>query len=149
MRALLSSPLDDEVLLGRTLREHVAALAVPDGAYVVLDPLCPLVPAAFVAELVERVAQTGRPHVGTRPVTDTMKVLSQGLVGETVDRESLVQLVSPVVLPESVQLPDTIAELVAGLADVVLVEAPPLARRVSDRSELDLLEALANELRQG
>jgi len=143
MRVLLTSPLDHELLLGRTLREHVAGIAVREGAYVVLDPLCPLVPAAFVADLVDRVRATGIAHAGVRPVTDTTKTMRDGLVGETVDRESLYQLVSPVVLPSPVEPPATLVELVVGLDEVVFVEGPPLARRIKDLSDLRLLEALA------
>src|SRR5687767_4135159 len=125
MRVLLTSPLDDELLLGRTLRDHVASVEVPPGAVVVLDPLCPLVPSVFVADLVGRVVATGLPHAGVRPVTDTAKGLHSGLVGETLDRESLFQLASPVVLPSRVQVPATLAELVDELDEVVFVEAPP------------------------
>ncbi len=143
VRTVLVSHLDDEVLLGRTLREHALAVEVPDGVYVVLDPAVPLVPAAFVADLADRVRTTGRPHAGVRPVTDTVKLVREGLVGETVDREGLWQLAAPVVLPAPRDLPGTLVELVAALDDVVLVEAPPLARRVADVSDLRLLEGLA------
>jgi len=146
VRHLLSSDLDDELLLGRTLREHVASIKVPPGGFVVLDPLCPLVPADFVADLVARVVETGVAHAGVRPVTDTVKVLHGGLVGETVDRASLVQLASPVVLPEAASLRGSLADVVAGLDEVVLVEAPALARRVGDRSDIDLLEVLAQSI---
>ena len=114
-----------------------------EGAFVVLDEAVPLVPSEFVDDLVERVRATGRPHAGVRPVTDTVKLLRDGLVGETLDRSGLWQLAAPVVLPRPVLLPGTLVELVGGLADVVYVEAPPLARRVGDASDLTLLEALA------
>jgi 2-C-methyl-D-erythritol 4-phosphate cytidylyltransferase len=140
---VVSSPIDEAMLLGHTLRSHAESLEVPPGAYVVLDPQCPLVPAAFVADLVERVRTTGVPHAGVRHVTDTVKVMHEGLVGETVDRESLLQLTSPVVLPGPAEVPATLAELVAGLPEVMFVQAPPLARRVSDPSEILLLEALS------
>jgi 2-C-methyl-D-erythritol 4-phosphate cytidylyltransferase len=143
MRLLLTSPLDDELLIGRTLRDHVASVEVPPGAVVVLDPLCPLVPPDFIADLVGRVVATGRPHAGVRPVTDTVKTVHAGLVGGTLNRDELLRLASPVVLPTLVEVPSTLAELVAGLAEVVFVEAPPLARRVTDRSDLRLLAALA------
>lgn len=143
MRVVLSSGLDDELLLGKSLRAHVDEIAVPDGAWVVLDPRCPLVPEAFVAELVARVTQTGLPHVGVRPVTDTVKVLADGVVGETLDRDALRCLAAPLVLASEPPSTGSMAELVASLEGVVLVEAPPLARRVGDRSEIRLLEALA------
>ena len=126
------------------MREHVSDLPVPSGAYVVLDPLCPLVPAGFVAELVDLVRQTGRPHAGVRPVTDTVKVLHEGFVGKTLARDDLRQLASPVVLPEPRVIPPTLVELVAGLTEVVFVDAPPLARRVTDRSDLRVLEQLVS-----
>lgn len=143
MRLVLSSALDDEVLLGRTLREHAESVPVPDGAWVVLDPCCPLVPPEFVAELVRQVASTGRPHVGVRRVTDTVKELVDGTVGSTVDRESLYVLAAPLVLPTAPPEGGSMSELVEALEDLVLVEAPPAARRVSDASEIRLLEALA------
>ena len=118
---------------------------MPTGAYVVLDPLCPLVPSSFVADLVGRVRTTGAPHAGVRPVTDTVKVMHEGVVGGTLDRESLLQLASPVVLTGPREVPDTLAELVASLDEVVFVEAPALARRITDLSDLRLLEALAQD----
>lgn len=143
MRVQLTSPLGGELLLGRSLREHVSAIEVPRGAYVVLDDAVPLLPSSFVADLVARVRAARLPHAGVRPVTDTVKVLHDGLVGETLDRSALWQLAAPVVLPAPREVPASLAELVAGLTDVVYVEAPPLARRVGDLSDLRLLEALA------
>jgi 2-C-methyl-D-erythritol 4-phosphate cytidylyltransferase len=149
MRVLLTSPLDGELLLGRTLREHVTDLTVPEGAGVVLDAAVPLVPDWFVADLVERTRASGRPHAGVRPVTDTVKVMREGLVGETLDRSELWQLAAPVVLPAPIEVPPTMLELVGSLAGVVFIEAPPLARRVSDLSDLRLLEALAEGSQPG
>ncbi len=94
-----------------------------EGAFVVHDPAVPLVPEEFVTDLVELVRATGRPHVGVRPVTDTVKVLHDGLVGETLDRSGLWQLTGPVVLPAEVPLPATLTELVESLPDAVYVEA--------------------------
>lgn len=147
MRIVLVSELDDEMLLGRTLREHALAVPVPDGAYVVLDPAVPLVPAEFVADLVERVGRTGRPHAGVRPVTDTVKAMQDTLVGGTVDRDGLWQLSAPVVLAAPHEVSGSLVDLVAALKDVQLVEAPALARRVSDLSEIALLEGLASCVR--
>jgi len=143
MRKVLTSALDDELLLGSTLRDHVDSLVAPDDVVVVLDPSCPLLPQSFVDDLVERTRATDRPHAGVRPVTDTMKPLRDGFVGETVDRDSLLALAAPVVLPAERDVPGSLVELVAELPDVVFVEAPPLARRVTDRSDLELLAALA------
>ena len=68
-------------------------------------------------------------------------MVADGLVGETVDREGLLSVVSPVVLPPSV-VAALVDEPALDLADagrvaaptshrVVLVEAPAAARRVS------------------
>ena len=115
------------------------------------DPLCPMTPVDFIAECVRRALADDAVVVGTRPVTDTVKVLADGLVGDTVDREGLRALASPVVLPPSVvaAMVDApthdLVGLVTGLARshrVVLVEAPASARRVSSLDDLLLLEAL-------
>lgn len=125
---------------------------VEAGAPVVLhDPLCPATPAAFIAECVERARATGRVVVGVRPVTDTVKQVSAGLVGETVDRDGLRAVCSPLVLPAAVaaamgEPPGfDLAALVTRLApdhEVELVEAPPRARRVHDLDDVRLLEQL-------
>jgi 2-C-methyl-D-erythritol 4-phosphate cytidylyltransferase len=80
-----------------------------------------------------------------------VKVVADGLVGETVDRGALVAVASPIVLPPGVVdaldgLPtDDFVELVADLRrrfPVELVEAPPSARRVGSPDDLAVLEAL-------
>ena len=92
--------------------------------------------------------------VGVRPVTDTVKRVEYGVIGATVDRAELVSVASPVVLPAGVvaaldALPSLdFSELVAVLRSrfpVLLVEAPPEARRVSSEADLRLLEALTTE----
>ncbi|QIK75296.1 2-C-methyl-D-erythritol 4-phosphate cytidylyltransferase [Nocardioides piscis] len=122
-----------------------------DETLVLHDSLCPLTPAAFIAACVERARVEDAVVVATRPVTDTVKVLAQGVVGPTVDRDGLTAIVSPVVLPPSVvatlpEAPDTdLVSLVADLARshrIVLVEAPASARRVTSTEDLPMLEAL-------
>jgi len=123
------------------------------GLTVVLhDPLCPLTPAAFIRDAIDAAAD-GAAAVGVRPVTDTIKTVSGDLVGETVDRDSLWTVTSPVVLPAAVVSalavePDLtdFAALVSSLREefeVVFVEAPSLGRRIEDGSALLLLEAFA------
>ncbi len=115
------------------------------------DCLCPMTPAGFIAGCLLRALDEDAVVVATRPVTDTIKVLADGVVGDTVDREGLTSVVSPVVLPPSVvaalvEQPGTdLVDLVAELAlsyRIVLVEAPVSARRVSSLDDLSLLEAL-------
>jgi 2-C-methyl-D-erythritol 4-phosphate cytidylyltransferase len=121
-------------------------------ALVVHDPLCPGTPPAFLARAVE--AADGTVVVGIRPVTDTVKRVEDGVVGETVDRDGLFVVASPVVLPAAVvaslpELPplEDLAALVALLREdreVTYMEAPPEARRVADESDLLLLQHLAD-----
>ena len=124
-----------------------------DEPFVLHDPLCPMTPPAFIAQCVERAVERGCVVVGVRPVTDTVKVVADGVVGETVDREELVAVASPVVLPASVVaslegLPSTdFVELVAALRGrypVELVEAPPSARRVGSLDDVRVLESLTS-----
>ena len=127
-----------------------SSLAVAGEPLVLHDPLCPLTPPDFIAACVAAAGE-GSVVVGVRPVTDTIKVVEDGYVGATLDREGLLQVVSPVVLPPAVvaaldRLPTAdLAALVAVLAAtyaVVTLEAPPSARRVSGADDLRLLEAL-------
>jgi 2-C-methyl-D-erythritol 4-phosphate cytidylyltransferase len=125
---------------------------VESGEPVVLhDPLCPMTPPDFIAACVARAVEHGCVVVGVRPVTDTVKVVADGVVGETLDRDRLVAVAAPVVLPATVAadhagLPATdFVTLVAGLRrryPVELVEAPPAARRVGSEEDVRLLEAL-------
>jgi 2-C-methyl-D-erythritol 4-phosphate cytidylyltransferase len=122
-------------------------------ALVVHDPLCPGTPATFIAEAVATAVDREVVVVGVRSVTDTVKKADGEVLGETVDRSDLVAVTSPVVIPASVvatlaALPgtDDLADLVASLREaheVVLIEAPPQGRRVSDDSDLRLVESLA------
>lgn len=125
---------------------------VESGQYVVLhDPLCPMTPPDFIAACVAQSTEQDRVVVGVRPVTDTVKVLAEGHVGGTVDRESLVGVCSPIVLPPEVvagfeRLPTTDFVALTGLLrqahDVALVGAPPEARRVASAEDLRVLAAL-------
>ena len=116
------------------------------GGVVLLDEQCPGVTASVVRQVVE--AAVDAVAVAVRPVTDTVKVLQDGYVGPTVDRESLVAVCAPVVVPASLAQRvagpvDDLVAFVAGLpglgVPVVHVEAPAAARRLADASELALL----------
>ena len=126
-----------------------------EAALVVHDPLCPGTPASFLAEAVSTAVERDVVVAGTRPVTDTVKSVEDGVLGETVDRAELRAVTSPVVLPASVVAAlaapppvGDLADLVAFLRashDVLFLEAPPVGRRVVDESDLRLVEALAAE----
>lgn len=122
--------------------------------FVLHDPLCPMTPPAFIAECLARAVDRSCVVVGVRPVTDTVKVVADGVVGETVDRTALVTVTSPVVLPATVvaALPGLPSTDFAALVDdlrrrypVELVQAPPEARRVGSVDDVRVLEALTSE----
>ena len=129
------------------------------------DCLCPMTPAAFIAECVREAVAREAVVVGVRPVTDTVKTTDgsdvevgdeQGpaglpVVGMGPDREDLVVVTSPVVLPAGVvaaldELPsDDFGVLVAWLAErfpVLTRQAPPEGRRVAGVDDVAVLEAL-------
>jgi hypothetical protein len=117
------------------------------------DPLCPMTPPDFIADCARTAAARDVVVVGTRPVTDTVKQVEDGRLGATVDRDALVAVCSPIVLPARVVAAVSgrpggdFVELVKGLRasyDVVLVDAPPSARRVASDEDLEVLEALTD-----
>ena len=121
-------------------------------ALVVHDPLCPGTPVEFLRSAAAAAGE-GRVVVGVRPVTDTVKHVDGDRLGDTVERAGLRAVASPVVLPAAVvavlaEAPrlDDLADLVVTLAaehEIHEIEAPPLARRVVDESDLRLVEGLS------
>lgn len=126
---------------------------VDAGRDVVLhDALCPMTPPAFITACLEQARASGSVVVGVRPVTDTVKVLVGERVGDTLDRESLVAVTSPLVIPADVvvelesrpssDLAQAVADLAAAGHDVQTVPAPAEGRRVSSVEDVLLLDAL-------
>ena len=122
-----------------------------DEPFVLHDALCPMTPPAFIASCVARAVEADAVVVGVRPVTDTVKQVTGDVVGETVDRSTLVAVASPIVLPASVvpAMSDLSVSDFAALVDalrvdhpVELVEAPTTGRRVASEDDVRLLEAL-------
>ena len=119
------------------------------------DALCPLTPPDFIAECLDQAHASGEVVVGCRPVTDTVKVLADDRVTMTLDREDLVAVTSPLVLPAAVvdglgrqpasDLARAVADLAAAGHRVRLLHAPPEGRRVSSVDDVRLLEALTGE----
>lgn len=149
--ACASWALGDAGVTAVDLGTEWAGLVDSGEPFVLHDPLCPMTPAPFIAECVERAVGTGRVVVGVRPVTDTVKAVADGAVGDTVDRDELRVVTSPIVLPAAVVaaldgIPTTdfaaLVEWLRAAHPVELVEAPPSARRVAGEDDVRLLEAL-------
>jgi 2-C-methyl-D-erythritol 4-phosphate cytidylyltransferase len=128
-----------------------SALVESGEPLVLHDALCPMAPASFLAECVGVSAERSAVVVGVRPVTDTVKKVEDGYVGATIDRESLVIVTSPIVLPAEVVaaldgLPShdfaALAGALAARFPVVTIEAPPEGLRVASQDDVRLLEAL-------
>lgn len=126
---------------------------------VVHDPRCPLVPQSFLRDAVTQAAdRLDAVLAATRPMTDTVKTVVDGVVLTTVDRDLLVVLTSPVVLPVAVLRELAGRPELAGCADVddvvnlarvagVPVQwmpAPGLAWRVDDVSSISVLESVTD-----
>jgi 2-C-methyl-D-erythritol 4-phosphate cytidylyltransferase len=120
---------------------------------VVHDPLCPLTPASFLEEAIAESAATGAVVVGVRPVTDTVKEYDGERLGATLDRDGLMSVTSPVVLPAAVvaaldgletdDLPALVEDLTRRFP-VRYLPAPPLGRRIVDEADLGVLAALSS-----
>ena len=116
------------------------------------DALCPMTPPDFLARCATLAAAGRGAVVGFRPVTDTVKRVRDGVVGDTVDRSGLLQLASPVVLPASLvrglgrpwghDLRVLVSRLAQEQVPLEWVEAPAEGRAVRSRDEVRLLEAL-------
>ncbi len=124
--------------------------------FVLHDVLCPMTPARFIAECVSTAVEADQVVVAFRPVTDTVKSLTDGFVGATLDRSTLRTLASPVVLPASVvealdEQPSydfvALVEALTARFPIVYVEAPTEARRIASLEDLRVLEALTGSAR--
>lgn len=130
------------------------ALVDAEEPLVLHDALCPLAPPAFLAACLVAAVEGDRAVLGVRPVTDTVKrVGDDGALGETLDRDGLVAVASPLVLPARLvcTLPDpgldgsldlgALAAAIAAQEEIVVALAPAAARRVHDLDDVRLLEA--------
>ncbi|MBZ5735001.1 2-C-methyl-D-erythritol 4-phosphate cytidylyltransferase [Nocardioides sp. TRM66260-LWL] len=137
-------------------------LADLDEPVVLHDALCPLTPPPFLAACLREAQAQGVAVLGVRPVSDTVKQLdadAAGVVtlGETLDRDALLAVASPLALPAPVVAAlaergvaldgaadlATLARTIRDLGlPVRLAWAPPQGRRVHGEDDLRLLEAL-------
>ena len=111
-----------------------------------------MTPPAFIAECVARALERSVVVVGVRPVTDTVKRVADGIVGETVDRAGLVSVALPGgaaagrrrgARPACRRTTSSRWSPRSGdRFPVELVEAPPAARRVGSVDDVRVLEAL-------
>jgi hypothetical protein len=152
--------LDGGDTLGQALVRVLDQCAADGGAprlLVVHDPRCPLVPASFVRDVVRQAL--GRPRdvlAATRPMTDTVKSVVDGVVRVTVDRDRLVVLASPFALPFTVlerlargqalaactDVGDLLSSVREAGVSVEWVPAPSLAWRVDDIASVSVLESV-------
>jgi 2-C-methyl-D-erythritol 4-phosphate cytidylyltransferase len=149
--ACASWALDEARVTQVDLATEWSVVADTDDPFVLHDSLCPMTPPAFLVDCVARALDGDCVVVGVRPVTDTVKQVAGGVVGETVDRSTLWSVASPIVLPASA-VPSMEQLSVADFAALVeslrsdhrleLVEAPAAAGRVSSEDDVRLLEAL-------
>lgn len=148
-------------LLGDVL---AAVLAPPPAAGVLVhDPRCPLTPASCLREVMAVAARNpDAVVVASRPVTDTVKVMVDGLVQANVERDRLRLVASPLVLPAALlarlaatgelqacaDIDHLLALVRAAGGRLLWVAAPSTARRVSDAAAVGVLECLT-EVREG
>lgn len=149
---LVESPRDDDRLRAAAQSADVA---------VVHDPLCPLVTPAWLRRCM-LTSSVGTATVAVRPVVDTIKAASLGMIEGTVDRDALRTVSSPVVMPAALMcdIPDltaTLSDLSAlvqwlrSRCDVVLSAAPSGSWRIEDTSSMHLLssvESVGHRLRE-
>jgi 2-C-methyl-D-erythritol 4-phosphate cytidylyltransferase len=88
-RSGLSVDVSDARTWWRTVADPVTV--------VVHDPLCPLVPASFLAGCLAESSADGEAVVAFRPVTDTIKTVVDGHIADTLDRDLFCVVASPVV----------------------------------------------------
>jgi hypothetical protein len=118
------------------------------------DPLCPLVPAAFITACLLEADTDAGALVAFRPVTDTIKTVVDDHIVDTLDRDLFGIVASPVVFSLGGDDPvlrgsgpptEDFAVLATWLRErgpVLLHKAPSLGRRVDDASAVNLLECM-------
>lgn len=149
--AALATALDDVANLSGPAAEHAI------GVVLLHDPRCPLVSPSCLREVLERaVGEPDAVHVGARSVTDTVKIVNDGSVLATVDRDVLRVLTSPMAisvpvlrqlhsdgrLADCTDMIDVLELARAAGTRVRWVAAPSLARRIAETAEVALLECL-------
>jgi 2-C-methyl-D-erythritol 4-phosphate cytidylyltransferase len=149
--ACASWALDEARVTQVDIATEWSVVADADDPFVLHDSLCPMTPPAFLVDCVSRALEGDCVVVGVRPVTDTVKEVAGGVVGDTVDRSTLWAVVSPIVLParavpamEKISVADfaKVVEELRSDYDVEFVEAPASATRVSSEDDVRLLESL-------
>ena len=150
--------LSEASVLPVDVRTAAEGLADADLPLVLHDSLCPMTPPEFIRTCVRRAVEADVVVVGVRPITDTVKTVDHGRLGQTVDRDALLRVVSPLVVPvhrvatEADLLSEpgadllTLVEVLRRGGPVDLVEAPAEALRVSGTEDLRVLEALTRPL---
>ena len=117
------------------------------------DPCCPLLGAEAIEDALDRAAaDPDAVIVLSRPVTDTVKIVVGGEIHQTLPREQLREVTSPVVVPVALCPPELLVGVrtLVGLLDqlasrgarVLHVDAPATGRVVHDGDGMSVLRAL-------
>lgn len=123
------------------------------------DVLSPLTPAALIRRLVTDVRASGRPAALTREVSETVKSMRGGQIGETVPRDLLSSVHAPLAMPVRIARALTDDGVVRGLRSFVelyatlrtqghlaQVRGSLLSQGFADRGSLQLLECAEEAL---
>jgi 2-C-methyl-D-erythritol 4-phosphate cytidylyltransferase len=134
--------------------EHTRVVDVASASQmaVIHDPLCPLVSAPSL----RRILRSWEPATVTLcglPLVDSVKAVREGFVEESLDRDSLRVLSSPVIMPPDLlrEVPDlgatlsrptALTEWLDGRSAVHVALAPPMSQRAEDISSLAVVELM-------
>lgn len=122
--------------------------AVPDTATIVCvhDAARPLTPVAVFERVIDAVATGADAAVPAVPVTDTIKIVRNGVIAETPDRDTLVAVQTPQAFRAGVlraahatggDATDDAALVEAAGGRVVVVDGDVLARKITRPDDLD------------
>ncbi|CAN5132179.1 2-C-methyl-D-erythritol 4-phosphate cytidylyltransferase [soil metagenome] len=148
-RELASRGLRAEFVEPRRWWTAWASAAGLGRSVLVHDPLCPLVPADFVGEVLQHSRDMGA-VAAYQPITDTAKVVVDEQIVSTLDRDQVGLVTSPVVVPGRLAgqgLPPVsdfgrLADWLRARGPLALVPAPSMGRRVGGMAALRVLECL-------
>jgi 2-C-methyl-D-erythritol 4-phosphate cytidylyltransferase len=141
-----------ELVEGPAEHTRVADAASASQVAVIHDPLCPLVSAPALRRML-RSREPATVTLCVLALVDSVKAVREGFVEESLDRDSLRVLSSPLIMPADLlrEVPDlgatlsrptALAEWLDGRSAVHLALAPLMSQRAEDLSSLAVLELI-------